>query len=165
MVGIILRFTGNVKNTIKMFLNKIDMSEKVIDIQYWESYGYSTCKYDINKFGELDLSSETITQELIVDDNTIFPEFAELFIRNANCSQSEITTYSSFVNSKYDISIVIIDYRIVEICSKSEKYLVQIVENFKNSSLKNKEIKILNNINQSALLKAWRCNTDMGIGD
>lgn len=163
MVGIILKFTGTIKNTIKMLLQKLDMGEKVIDLQHWESDGDRACRYDLNKFEKL--SPDIIKKELIIEDNEIYPEFAELFVRDALNPKLEISTYGSFVNSTYDISIIIIDYRNIEICSKTEAYLLQIIENFKNCSLLNKKIKTLENIDSSACLRAWRSHDEAGIGD
>lgn len=163
MLGIVLHFNGRVKNIISLLLKNIDLTSKDIDLQYWESYDNNTCKLDFND--NKNISSEIIMNNLIKEDNEVYPEFVELFIREKTNPKKQISDYKSFTVSSYDLSMIIIDYRNIEICSKNENYLLQIIDNFENSDLENKRISRLEKINTKAVMNAWRSKEDINIYD
>lgn len=160
MVGVVLKFTGDLRNSIKTLFNSFDFNEKCIDIKYWESYGDSS-DLDFNEFATL--SNCQILEELIIKENEIYPEFAEIFIRNKSALKTNIETYNDFIVSEYELSLVIIDRRNIEICSKKTEYLDIIIENFSKCNLENKKIKLLDTINLDAKIKCWRHKNDLSI--
>ena len=162
MVGAVLKFTGDLPNIINSLLKIFDFEQKCIDIKYWESYG-DNGTLDFNEFDNL--SSIQIVNELINEENEIYPEFAEIFIRNKSSLKADIETYNDFINSEYDLSLIIIDRRNIEICSKKHEYLNEIIEKFSECNLENKKIKLLENINLNAKLKCWLQKTDINIYD
>ena len=139
MVGAVLKFTGDLPNIINSLLKIFDFEQKCIDIKYWESYG-DNGTLDFNEFDNL--SSIQIVNELINEENEIYPEFAEIFIRNKSSLKADIETYNDFINSEYDLSLIIIDRRNIEICSKKHEYLNEIIEKFSECNLENKKIKL-----------------------
>ena len=111
------------------------------------------------------LIQQAVFRFLINEENEIYPEFAEIFIRNKSSLKADIETYNDFINSEYDLSLIIIDRRNIEICSKKHEYLNEIIEKFSECNLENKKIKLLENINLNAKLKCWRQKTDINIYD
>lgn len=162
MVGVLFKFTGFVKNILRELLKGIDLSSKWIDIQYWESYENSPDKKDLNDY-------ESLSEEEILDgitkDCEICPEFAEVFVRDRSKARSEITDYASFLKSGYDISLVFIDRRNIEICCKSSEYLEQMIQNFNKLDAGEKKVIPLKTIRKDAMLKAWRSFDQINIYD
>ena len=156
MNGLILKCTGITKNIIKELLKDIDILDLEFDIQYWESYGddMEGANFDFNNTSEI--SSEIIKNKLFIENNTLYPEFMELFARKENDSKTEIFNYKDFLESKYIFSIVNYDYRNIEVCSKIPEILESIKKNFLNSDLKDKKIIELDHIPEDATLKSWR---------
>ena len=144
-------------NIINSLFKTFDFKHKSIDIKYWESYG-DKCKLDFNEFDNL--SNDQTIKELANEENEIYP-----FIRSKTSLKEVVETYNDFINSEYDLSLVIIDRRNIEICSKSQEYLNDIVKNFSECNLENKKIKLLDNINLDAKLKCWCQKTDINIYD
>lgn len=160
MEGLVLKFDGWSKNIFKILFKNIDYSQWELDIKYWESYGKSTIIIDLNNIDYI--SSDFAKEELFTKNNEIFPEFIDLYI-GFNNSKSSIKTYKDFVNSNYFLSVIIIDHRNIEICSKNEKLLNMIKDNFMLSELNNKRIKELVNIPLNSVLSSWRSKSEKGI--
>lgn len=156
MKGIILKFTGTTKNIIKELLKDIDILGLEFDIQHWESYGDDMEGSNLDFNNTREISSEIIKNKLFIENNTLYPEFIELFARKENDSKKEIFNYKDFLESKYVFSIINYDYRNIEVCSKIPEILESIKIIFLNSDLKDKKIIELDHIPEDATLKSWR---------
>lgn len=163
MKAIVLKFIDTVDNTIKMLLEGIDFSDKVVDIQHWESYGERTCPHDMNNCDGL--SAREITQQLIVESNTIYPEFVELYVRYEKDNPQKIDNYGEFEKSRYLLSLVVFDYRNIEICCHDQGTLVTISSNFLKSDLKDKKIQTVDHIDSDVSMHCWRQRNDKSMID
>lgn len=158
MVGVILKFEGYCDNIFRVLFKDIDIEKYYFTIQFWESYVTGTINFDKEDI----ILSKSTKDELISNETKVFPEFLELFLSFENF-KSEIDDYASFLSSKYFMSIVIVDHRNIEICCKNDDLLKKVIENFQNSQLKIKKVKILNDILMSAKLLSNRSINDVNI--
>lgn len=154
MVGIKIKFNSFHQDCIKELLGNIDLRGKSIDVQHWETNGIPTF------LDELDVkpssSSDEIIHAIFHSEIPLYPEFAELFFRNNSDMASEIDTYEDFVQSKYYISFVIYDQRNIEICSKNEKILSNIISTLHRNDSRDYQLNVLERINLNSSLRAWR---------
>lgn len=163
MVGVILKFDKWSKNIFKVLFKDIDITLWKFNINIWESYGKTTM---INDYNELDnINSEIAKKELLYEDCEVYPEFLELFINNTDENTNSLKTYEDFIKSNCFMSFVIIDHRNIEICCKDFNILNKIISNFKESTLENKRIVILNSIQLDAIICAYRSKNDKNIYD
>jgi len=163
MVGTILKFDNWSKNIFKVLFKNIDISSWNLNINYWESYGDSTMTNDYNDLDYID--SENAKEELIYDNNEVYPEFLELFISKTNENVYNLKSYNDFNKSNCFLSLVIIDHRNIEICCKDATLLEKIIENFKKSTLENKKIIVLEKIRLDAVISAYRSSKEINIYD
>jgi len=163
MVGTILKFDNWSKNIFKVLFKDIDISSWNLNINYWESYGDSTMTNDYNDLDYID--SENAKEELIYDNNEVYPEFLELFISKTNENVYNLKSYNDFNKSNCFLSLVIIDHRNIEICCKDATLLEKIIENFKKSTLENKKIIVLEKIRLDAVISAYRSSKEINIYD
>lgn len=158
MVGAILKFEGYCDNIFRILFRNINIEKYYFTIQFWESYVPGTINFDDEDI----ILSKSTKDDLFSKETKVFPEFLELFL---SCEDviSEVDDYKTFLSSKYFMSIIIIDHKNIEICCKLDSLLSDVINNFQDSKLKNKKIRILYDIQMKAKLLSNRSKNDISI--
>lgn len=166
MKGLKISVYSQYNNILKSILKDIDFDNFIFDTGMYESYEVNMPDNWIYLSDLETIPSHLIKKRVLEDEDRIIrPEFLELYIRPAAYKYFDVNSYEDFINSDYQMIILVIDARNIEIVTKNQSWLKKIVDNIDSMILDNIDLnfKLINEIKPSALLKCYRDRNEKGI--
>lgn len=145
MIGISFEIPNEYGNYLEKILHNIGIDKYFWTIEISEVYERKDNRLDRNMFDEYIMDGKEFKEEVSTADYYMIFLTAIAFKNKEDIV--EIRNYNDYINSNAELSVICVDSSYVDIFSKNEDILEEILKNCKNNNYEN--IKIITEENNS----------------